>query len=123
MAFNFKPQENPNTKEIEQVATCSGELVSISDAPKENVNKTLFRNASVKVITDDGSTKTFGAIMYESNFLKGVKVGESYLTTITQNASGSILLTVSHLTNAGSASASDFGLAPIVSKADLDKVS
>ena len=121
MKFNFKPVVNPNTKEIEQVASCSGELVSISETAKPNKNGTMFRNASVKIEVEDGSSKTFGAIMYDKNFQKGVKVGGSYLTTITQGASGSILLTVSHLTNAGSASASDFGLVAIASEANLDE--
>ena len=119
MNFDFKPQENPNTKEIEQVATCTGKLVSISEEPKKNVNGTLFRNATVEIETADGSRKPFQAIVYENNYKHGMEIGGSYLTTITVGADNSVLIGMSHLNSANSASVADFGLAPSTAKADL----
>lgn len=123
MNFDFKPSKNPNTGEIERVASCTGKLVSISDTPKPNKNNTLFRNATIAIEVADGSTKDFQGIVYENNYShadSSMVVGGSYLTKITVGADESVLITMSHLTSASSASVADFGLVPSTAQADLE---
>ena len=121
MDFKFEEQKNPSTGEVEQVASCTGKLVSISAEAKKNVNGTEFRNATVQIETADGTAKPFNAIVYENNFKHGMEVGGSYLTRITVGADNSVLISMSHLTSANSADVADFGLTPSTAKADLEK--
>ena len=83
-------------------------LISVSPNAKPNVNGTMFRNASVEFPNINGELVTRQAIVYDNNFAYGMIVGNEYLTTATKTDEG-VIITMSHLVAAETATADDFG--------------
>lgn len=88
-------------------------LVSVADNVLENVNGTEYRVATIEFCPPNTETPVQrSAIMYEKNYQYGVSAGNYYLSTMTpttdQNGNQSVLLKVSHLTQAARATTDDF---------------
>jgi hypothetical protein len=83
-------------------------LISVSANAKPNVNGTMFRNATVEFPNINGELVTRQAIVYDNNFAYGMIIGNEYLTTATKTADG-VIITMSHLVGAETATAEDFG--------------
>ena len=125
--MNFLESVNPKTKAIEKVAKITAELIDINPEAKANKNGTMFHNASIKFDNAKGESVTRGAIVYASNYAYGMTVGVTYAgkATVITDADGKqgVLLSLSHLTGAGSATLADFVLdAEVTASADLDSV-
>lgn len=125
--MNFEEVKNPSTGAMEKQARFVGKLESINPESKENKNGTEFHNASVSFDGATGTRLTRQCIVYAKNFQHGMKEGVEYsgrATVITDdNGKQSVLLSLSHLTTAGSATLADFGLAEeVTASADLDDV-
>jgi hypothetical protein len=125
--MNFEEVKNPSTGAMEKQARFVGKLESINPESKPNANGTEFHNASVSFENAKGERVTRQCIVYGKNFSYGMEVGTEYAgraTVITDdNGKQSVLLALSHLTTAGSASLADFGLADeATANADLEDV-
>lgn len=125
--MNFEEVKNPTTGAMEKQARFVGKLESINPESKKNTNGTDFHNASVSFDSASGERVTRQCIVYGKNYAHGMKEGVEYAgraTVITDdNGKQSVLLSLSHLTTAGSASLADFGLdAEVSASADLDDV-
>jgi len=125
--MNFEDVKNPKTGAMEKQARFVGKLESINEEAKENANGTMFHNASCSFDTPSGARVTRQCIVYAKNYAHGMEVGTEYsgrATVITgDDGKQSVLLGLSHLTTAGSATLADFGLADLATaNADLDKV-
>jgi hypothetical protein len=125
--MNFEEVKNPATGAMEKQARFVGKLESINPEAKPNKNGTEFHNASVSFENAKGERVTRQCIVYAKNFAYGMEVGTEYAgraTVVTdEDGKQSILLSLSHLTTAGSASLADFGLEDeVTASADLDDV-
>jgi hypothetical protein len=127
--FKFEEVKNPTSGAVEKQARFVGKLESINPDAKPNSNNTMFHNASVSFETAKERV-TRQCIVYANNYSRAegkMELGVEYsgrATVITDdNGKQSILLSLSHLTTAGSASLADFGLdAEVTASADLDDV-
>jgi hypothetical protein len=91
-----------------KVAQVSAELISINENDVyENKNGTQYRLCTIK-FDNGGKILTPGAMMYESNYQKGVTVGSHYLAEITLTADNDPLFICSALSQRQSVSNSDF---------------
>jgi len=124
--MNFVESKNPKTEAIERVAKITAELIDINPEAKANKNGTMFHNASIKFDNSKGESVTRQAIVYASNYAYGMTVGVTYAgkaTVITgDDGKQGVLLSLSHLTGAGSASLADFGLEATPVEANLESV-
>lgn len=125
--MNFEEVKNPSTGAMEKQARFVGKLESINPEAKPNANGTSFHNASVSFENSQGARVTRQCIVYAKNYAYGMELGVEYAgrATVITDADGkaSVLLSLSHLTTAGSASLADFGLeAEVTASADLDDV-
>lgn len=82
-------------------------VAEASDRVMENTNGTQYRVLTVKLPT----SKQVSAIIYESNFEKGVEVGTVYLAKAIYNPERGkeVLIQMSHLTGADRANVDDLG--------------
>ena len=104
--FTFKINETTGLKQ----ANFTAELVSISNQPLANKNGNSYYPCAIKFVTSNGEEVVRRAMMNAGNFAYGVEIGKSYRSTVTIQADGSPLLSVSHLSGAESATSEDFGL-------------
>lgn len=89
-------------------ATFNAKLKSISEERFENVNGTPYF-----VVTADFEGKSITALMYEANYEKGVKIGETYSCRAVydpEREGEDVLITMSHLTSGERLTASELGL-------------
>lgn len=92
----------------EQVFTFKAELLKIGETVLKNSNDNDFKIVEVKFNLPNGKMVERSAICYASNYNYGLKVGESYLTTLSFDDEGEPQLRMSHLTNANRATVEDF---------------
>jgi hypothetical protein len=104
--FTFQINETTGLK----FANFPAELVTISNQPLTNKNNKEYYPCSIKFVTANGEEVVRRAMMNAGNFAYGVEIGRQYRSTVTIQADGSPLITVSHLSGAESATTNDFGL-------------
>ena len=110
----MKTQFNEVTNERGQTEfNFMAKLVSVADNVLGNVNGTEYRVATIEFYPPNTENPVQrSAIMYEKNYQHGVSAGNYYLSTMTpttdQNGNPSVLLKVSHLTQAVRATTDDF---------------
>ena len=104
-----------------KTAQVSAELISINEKDVyENKNGTQYRLCTIQ-FDNGGKKKSPTAMMYESNYQKGVAVGSTYLAEITLTADNDPLFICSALVQNERLSNADFGIE--VSTADFSEVS
>ena len=128
--MDFENVTNPKTGAIEKQAKFVGKLEGINVEAKPNANGTKFHNATVSFDKANGERVSRQCIVYANNFSRpegDMQVGTEYsgrATVITgDDGKQSVLLSLSHLTTAGSSTLADWGLAEeVTADADLDSV-
>ncbi len=92
----------------ESVFTFNAELVKVGETVLKNINEKNYKIVEVKFHLPDGKLVERSAICYASNYDYGLKIGKSYLTTLSFDEEGDPQLSMSHLSNAGRATVEDF---------------
>jgi len=90
--------KNETTGQIE--LRFNAKLLSISDTTLTNTNGKNYKVATVEFADKDGVIQKTSAIVYEGNYKKGMKIGETYMTTARQ-ADDNVYLQISHLVGTG----------------------
>lgn len=113
------------TTETQLEANFFAEILSVSEQSRSNTNGTMYRIATVEFANAEGEQCRHSAIMWEKNFEQlGETKGLKFLTTVRFSSSQETpSLYVSHLTNAGRATASTFGVSPSIVNAEAKEVS
>lgn len=94
--MNYKINDVTGRPEV----TFEAKLVSISNVVKQmkNDNKTEYRGCTIEFVDEQAEIQKVGAIVYEKSYQHGMEVGQSYLTTASENESGDVFISMSHLT-------------------------
>lgn len=83
-------------------------LMRIGEKPLENSNSKNYKIVTLKFNLPNGEEVERTGMCYESNYDYGIEVGKDYLCTLSFDSEGNPQIRMSHLNNAGRASADDF---------------
>lgn len=105
----MKFEINPVTNRPE--AKFSAKLITLSAKTLENSKGTNYKVATIEFVDDDGVLQRTSGFVFEGNYSKGMKIGETYLATAAIMDNGQdALIQVSHLiANGERATAAMFG--------------
>jgi hypothetical protein len=109
--FKFKYNAEYNQHE----ATFYGKVVSLGEVNQVNkVTGKKYAVGSVEFTNAEGKLTTVGAIAFEKNVEKGIKIGTTYLCNviITEDRPDEPLISISSLTSAVRATLKDFAFIP-----------
>ena len=109
-----------------QIKNFTAKLISVAPEAKPTATGTLARRCTVEFTEPaTGNVTQASARIYENNYKYGMEVGKSYSAKaepyIAKDGNVLVDITVSHLTNAGSATLAAFGFSAPV-PADLNAV-
>ena len=82
-------------------------VTPLSETTLTNKNGKNYKLTTIEFADRNGELQRTSAAIYEGNYSKGVKQGETYLATARQADDGRIFIQMSHLPAAGSFATSD----------------
>jgi len=104
----MKDQFNKVTGNWEKVF--NAELLSVGDQVKKfnNEKQTEYRNSTIRFADANGKTQQVHAVIYESSYRHGMKLGEKYMATASPTDNG-VFVSLGHLAYSEEADSNMFG--------------
>ena len=82
-------------------------LTELSQTTRENSNGKKFKVCTIEFADVNGEIQKVAAMVYEGNYSKGLKVGETYLATARKGDDGKAYIQMSHLVYSGATATTD----------------
>lgn len=115
--ISMKEVVNPVTGQIEYQFGAKM-LTELSQTTRENSNGKKFKVCTIEFADRHGEIQKVSAMVYEGNYNKGLKVGETYLATARKGDNGQAYIQMSHLPYTGNTATTDmFGFDEAVAEA------
>ena len=79
----------------------------LSQTTRENSNGKSFKVCTIEFADVNGEIQKVAAMVYQGNYSKGLKVGETYLATARKGDNGQAYIQMSHLPYTGATATAD----------------